>query len=67
MMKKIPLAQTVQMEGDTTIATGDSASEICETVLTEDETGHDEIVQSPNRTVIEDPTTRMPDEDITSP
>ena len=66
MMKKRSLAQTVQMAGDTTIATGDSASEACETVLTEDETGHDEIVQSPNRTIIEDPTTRMPDEDITT-
>jgi hypothetical protein len=41
-------------------------SEACGTVLTEDETGHDEIVQSPNRTIIEDPTTRMTDEDITT-
>jgi hypothetical protein len=66
MVKKRPLAQTVQMEGDTTTATGDSVSEACGTVLTEDETGHDEIVQSPNRTIIEDPTTRMTDEDITT-
>jgi hypothetical protein len=66
MVKKRPLAQTVQMEGDTTTATGDSASEACQTVITEDKTGHDEIVQSPNRTILEDPTTRMTDEDITT-
>jgi hypothetical protein len=44
----------------------DSASEACETVLAEDETGHDEIVQSPNRTIIKDHTTRMTDEDMTT-
>jgi hypothetical protein len=29
----------------------DSASEACETVLAEDETGHDEILQSPNSSI----------------
>ena len=69
MVKKRPLAQTVytgHMEGDTTTATEDSASEACETVLAEDETGHDQIVQSPNRTIIEDHTTGMTDEDMTT-
>jgi hypothetical protein len=42
------------------------ASEACETVLAEDETEHNEIVQSPNRTIIEDHTTRMTDEDMTT-
>jgi len=68
-VKKRPLAQTIcrgQMEGDTTTGTEDSASEAYETVLTEDETGHDEIVQSPNRTIIEDHTTRITDEDMTT-
>jgi hypothetical protein len=54
------------MEGDTTTATEYSASEACETVLAEDETGHDEIVQSPNRKIIEAHTTRMTDEDMTT-
>jgi hypothetical protein len=54
------------MEGDPTTDTEDSASAACETVLAEDDTGHDEIVQSPNRTIIEDLTTRMTDEDMTT-
>ena len=67
MVKKRPLAQTVcggQMEGDT--ATEDIASEACETVLTEDETEYDELVQSPNKTIIADTATGMTDEDMTT-
>jgi hypothetical protein len=40
------------MEGDTTTTTDDSSSEACETVLAEDETGHDETVQGTSDSLV---------------